>query len=541
MAAPPERIVRDLLEPRAYGALRPGGIELRSTHASWVFLTEREVFKVKRPVDFGFLDFRTQEARRACAEAEVRLNRRLAADVYLGVEPVWLTPDGHRIGAGPGEIVDWAVHMRRLPDDASASAMLARGALAADHLSALAATLARFFATARPTPEYGTLEALRTNAGENVTQTRPFVTEHGEIIDARTLDDIARAQDRALAAHADRFAARAAAGAIRDGHGDLRLEHVYFLDAGAPAVVIDCIEFNERFRCGDVASELAFLAMELERGAAPRPRVGLRGPRRRGDSTTSTSTASWTSTSATGPGCAPRSPGSSRPTPASPPISAARRPRRPTAASRWSARPARGRWCRPRWWRWAGSSARARARWRGGSGRALAAPVIGSDRTRKALAGLAADAPGSEALYTAERKDATYAEVLRRADVVLASGRTAIVDATFTEPRWRAQAAALARARGATFAFVEARCPDWDVLAQRIAARRRGPSESDADEALLAEVRRRAPEPRVTDDAGTLVVDTRVAPAAAARLALDLLAGAGVGVIPPHENADLRG
>ena len=103
-------------------------MSLRTTHASWVFLTDADAWKVKRPVDFGFLDFRTLEARRRACEDEVRLNRRLAPGVYLGVEPVRSSPDGFSFqGAGP--IADWAVHMRRLPDRASAEAMLGRGLL----------------------------------------------------------------------------------------------------------------------------------------------------------------------------------------------------------------------------------------------------------------------------------------------------------------------------------------------------------------------------------------------------------------------------
>ncbi len=135
-------LVRDLLRPGAYGAAVER-VSLRATHASWVFLTDTDVFKVKRPVDLGFLDYRTLADRyRACQE-EVRLNARLAPDVYLGVVPVYLTDRGYALTGG-GPVAEWAVHMRRLPDAASAAAALARGALDAAALECVAVRLGEF-------------------------------------------------------------------------------------------------------------------------------------------------------------------------------------------------------------------------------------------------------------------------------------------------------------------------------------------------------------------------------------------------------------
>src|SRR6476620_3232582 len=106
--SPGADVVRDLLRPEAYGPHRTRRVSLRTTHASWVFLTDADAWKVKRPVDFGFLDFRTLEARRRACEDEVRLNRRMAPGIYLGVAPIRATPDGHALH-GSGPIVDWAV------------------------------------------------------------------------------------------------------------------------------------------------------------------------------------------------------------------------------------------------------------------------------------------------------------------------------------------------------------------------------------------------------------------------------------------------
>src|SRR5581483_11413097 len=143
----------DLLRPDAYPPPRPARVERVTTHISWVFLTERDVFKVKRPVDYGFVDYSTLERRRHFCEEEVRLNRRLAPDVYLGVVPVRAGPDGATL-TGDGPVVDYAVHMRRLPDAASAEARVRACTLGHEDLWRLAGTLARFYAGAPATPRY---------------------------------------------------------------------------------------------------------------------------------------------------------------------------------------------------------------------------------------------------------------------------------------------------------------------------------------------------------------------------------------------------
>ena len=171
---PDRSLLDDLSRPEAYPDPRPSAVTLVTTHISWVFLTDREVWKLKRPVDYGFVDYTTVERRRQCCEDEIRLNRRLAPDVYLGVVPVRLGPAGHWFGRD-GEIVDHAVRMRRLPDDRSMEALLRRGALTAEHLRRLAIRLARFFAAAVPVPEAGTIEAIRRPVTENFVEVEPFV------------------------------------------------------------------------------------------------------------------------------------------------------------------------------------------------------------------------------------------------------------------------------------------------------------------------------------------------------------------------------
>src|ERR1043165_6322621 len=166
MSHNPSALVHDLLRPEAYGRAPTTIVAQLATHASWVFLVGEDAWKVKRPVDFGFLDFRGLDDRRRACEEEVRLNRRLAPGVYLDVEAIHETPAGYAL-AGKGPIADWAVHMRRLPDDANARPLLARGALDARALEQVAGVLADFFRQARLTPQFGAPDLLRQNVDEN--------------------------------------------------------------------------------------------------------------------------------------------------------------------------------------------------------------------------------------------------------------------------------------------------------------------------------------------------------------------------------------
>ncbi len=252
----------ELAFPRAFPAPRPRSVEVRETHISCVFLGDEQVFKIKKPVDLGFLDFRTIEARKRACDAEVTLNRRLAPDVYLGVVPVVRGRDGTFAFGGEGALVDWAVHMRRMPDTLRADVRLSEGRLDAASLDALARRLADFHREAPSSDEigeYGLPAAIRTNVTENFAQARASIGEH---LTPREAAEIEASQLEFLRRNEGLFEARVAAGRVRDGHGDLRLEHVYVGLDGA-LTVLDCIEFNERFRFADVCADVAFLAMDL--------------------------------------------------------------------------------------------------------------------------------------------------------------------------------------------------------------------------------------------------------------------------------------
>lgn len=515
-------LVGDLLRPQAYP--RPARrVSLRTTHASWVFLTEEDVWKVKRPVDLGFLDFRTVEARRRACEDEVRLNRRLAPGIYLGVDPVRASPVGLSL-RGDGPIVDWAVHMRRLPDEASAAALLAGGQLGPDRLAAVADRLAAFLAAARPTPELGGPDVLRRNVDENFAQVEPFV---GELVARATFEDVRAFQIGALESRRDRFVARVDEGRIREGHGDLRLEHVYFLPPPDGVVAIDCIEFNDRFRCGDAAGEAAFLAMELE--AAQRPDLAAGFLARFAEASDDfglygvidlhLSYRAWVRGKV-----------------------AAFLAADPAADSRLRARKrdeARSRFALARSFSGApldapfvvavgGVVGSGKSTLASALGQELAVPVVSSDRTRKARAGLRPTERGDAGLYAPEAVARNYEEVLARARLVLGSGRGVILDATFSARRWRDTAAALARSAGARFVYVEAACADRGVLRARLAARREGPSVSDATDAELDALAARR-EPLGADETAPRVrIDTSRDRAAALAAALQELETAGV-------------
>lgn len=257
-ALPP--LVRALLRPEAYP--HPAGdFRVFETHISWVILAGGYAYKIKKHVNFGFLDFSSLEQRATDCAEEVRLNRRLSPDVYLGVVEVVERDGTYHIG-GDGHVVEPAVRMRRLPDAGMLPHLLAEGAVDARLIRRIARRLARFHAGAATGPgvdEWGSLETVRANWTENFTQMAPFI---GRALPAAHQETIAAYVDRFLTEYADLFRAREAHGCIRDGHGDLHAASICV--EGRRIHLFDCLEFTARFRCADVAAEVAFLAMDLD-------------------------------------------------------------------------------------------------------------------------------------------------------------------------------------------------------------------------------------------------------------------------------------
>jgi len=270
-----DEVVRALAEPAAYPH-QPAVVAHVQTHISHVFLAGGYVYKLKKAVAFPFLDFSTPEARHHWCEEEVRLNARLGAGVYLGVVPVVRTRDGAVRVGGDGAVLDHVVWMRRLPDEHALPALLARGGLDPATMDALAARLVAFHAAAAADAEVtaeGAPARLEVLWRDTLGQAARFAGAHLAPEDHAVLAD---AGPTFVARHAALLQRRVDGGRIVEGHGDLRAEHVYVLDAPLPApdgrpplpaglYVVDCVEFSRRLRALDVASDLAFLVMDLER------------------------------------------------------------------------------------------------------------------------------------------------------------------------------------------------------------------------------------------------------------------------------------
>jgi aminoglycoside phosphotransferase family enzyme len=238
-----------------------GVLEVIETHMSWVFLTPRHAFKLKKPVQLPFVDYRTIERRRQSCENELRLGRRLAADVYDAVVPLVATSRGLTIGGageGAGDIVDWLVVMRRLPRERMLPQMVARREATVAHADALGDLLSGFYRTASRTSW---------DAAEYRRRLREIVSLVGREIVERgasrvTLDRIVQNQLADIEREGTALDARIGGGHVVDAHGDLRPEHVCL---ETPPVVIDPLEFDDDLRTLDAASELAFFALECER------------------------------------------------------------------------------------------------------------------------------------------------------------------------------------------------------------------------------------------------------------------------------------
>jgi aminoglycoside phosphotransferase family enzyme len=249
--------------PQAYpeATARVDAVE---THMSWVFLTDTHAYKLKKPVCYPYLDFSTVEARRRDCEEEVRLNRRLAAEVYLGVVPLVRDAEGRLSLGGEGETVDWLVQMRRLPADRMLDYLLRSGAVTPEEISRLARRLARFYADAAA--EAIAPADYRHDLAGRIEDNLHELSSPAFGLDAELLARLVRFQLGFLQRHAECFDSRVRQGRIVEGHGDLRPEHVCLL---AEPVVIDCLEFRREFRILDPADELGYLALECERLHAP--------------------------------------------------------------------------------------------------------------------------------------------------------------------------------------------------------------------------------------------------------------------------------
>ena len=244
-----------------------GSVDLVQTHISLVFVADKFVYKIKKPVDFGFLDFSTLEKRRYYCEKEIELNSRLAQNIYLDLLPVIFDGKCHRIvdrqmvNSG-GRVVEYCVKMRRIPEEGLMKNLFHRGELRSSHLRQLAKVLARFHRHAKRGPEidqFGLPEKFKVNTDENFSQVQPYV---GLTIDKAAFEAIREWTEAFYSNYGNIFLERIKQGRVRDGHGDLHMEHICF--EGDKISIFDCIEFNDRFRYADQLADISFLLMDLE-------------------------------------------------------------------------------------------------------------------------------------------------------------------------------------------------------------------------------------------------------------------------------------
>ena len=257
-------LIQALLNPQAYPE-PPQRVELMQTQMSYVFIAGDYVYKIKKPVDFGFLDYTTLEKRLTFCIKELELNRRLCPDAYLEVVPV--TDDDNRIVMdGRGAVKEYAVKMRRLPREAMMDVLLTKNKVTPEMLAGVAAILARFHrkaSTGGDINNFGGTGTVMQNTDENFSQTEKYI---GTIVPAETHRCLRTFNRDFIKKNEALFYKRVAEGRIRDCHGDLHAAHICF---GNGICIYDCIEFNDRFRYCDVASEVAFLAMDLDHYGRP--------------------------------------------------------------------------------------------------------------------------------------------------------------------------------------------------------------------------------------------------------------------------------
>jgi aminoglycoside phosphotransferase family enzyme/predicted kinase len=505
-------LVIALLDPAAYS--HPvEHVELRQTHISNVFMAGDYVYKVKKPVDFGFLNYSTLSRRRYYCHQEVKLNSRLCSGTYLGVVPIREAEDGAmRVNGPAGKVVEYAVWMRRLPDDRMMHKLLDEGRVTPQMVSAVAEKLLPFHQSAETSPaiaRYGDW-AIRYNCTENVEQWQPYI---GRTITAEQ-DAILRAYLEAFYSRkADVMARRVEESRIRRCHSDLRSDAVCFIGGGiAPAdiCIFDCVEFSRRITLVDTARDVSFLAMDLEyRGYEALAETFVRRYEALAhDSDLETVLPFYACYNACVRG---KVEGFLLDVPGIP------EPDREEAAVR-----ARGYFdlavkyarslppamlvitC--------GLSASGKSSLAKALRPRLDADVLSSDMIRKRIAGLD---PGERAgaayragIYSPEMSERTYEALMDEARPRLLAGRSVILDAAFLRRDQRKLAVRMAKQTGAQFACVVAEAAEQDIR-QRMAARLEiGSGPSDADWTIYVQQKRRFQRPGDVPAGRLFSVDT---------------------------------
>jgi aminoglycoside phosphotransferase family enzyme/predicted kinase len=254
-------ILKSLLKPEAYPEPTTK-VDMVQTHVSWIFLTDSHAYKIKKPVDFGFLNFTTIDRRRFYCNEEVKFNNRLCpGGIYEGVVELRQTPGGASF-QGNGQVLDYAVKMKRLPAERMLDRLVDSNEVSEAEIRSVACVIAEFHHTTPTSPavsEYGRLDRIRYNWNENFEQTIPF---ENTTLPAAEREFIKNWINTFTEQNRELFDKRIINGFIRECDGDIHLENICLVDG--TTYIFDCIEFNERFRCCDTAADIAFLLMDLD-------------------------------------------------------------------------------------------------------------------------------------------------------------------------------------------------------------------------------------------------------------------------------------
>jgi aminoglycoside phosphotransferase family enzyme/predicted kinase len=493
------RARRELARPEAF-PVPTTSVSIAETHISLVFLTDDHVYKLKKPLRFPFLDYSTIERRRFACDEEIRLNRRLAPHVYLGVRPVVDHPAGLRIG-GDGPIVDYCVEMLRLPEEALLHNRIRRRDLRDREIECLLERLAAFYRSLPRTPdlhEFADPAVFEATLHENIDTLRQAAAPQWRNLLLR----MQSSQWQYLRVAEPLFRSRIADGCIVEGHGDLRPEHICL---GEPPAIFDCVEFSRPFRVADVANELAFLAMECDfLGAHALGKRLLSGcADRLGDSPPPELTSFYRAyRAAVRAKVEALRAGQESGEPRRAALQRARRYLQLAAdyASEFH---------RPVLFVTVGVSGSGKSTLAAALAAALGASVVRTDAVRRELAGGGQpDAPFQQGAYSSEMTTRTYAAVVDRARALLQSGVSVVIDGSFLEFTHRQAARDMAAAVGVPALFLVAVIPA-DAAKARIARRRREASDiSDARPEFVEFQHSRLADARDVDADSSLQLDT---------------------------------
>lgn len=479
-------IVRFLSDPAAYPH-GPERVEHIQTHISDVFMAGELVYKLKKPVDMGFVDYTTLELRRHFCELEVELNSRLS-DIYLGTVPITFSGGAYQLGGyGKGVVVDYVVEMRRLDDAGFLKTLLERGEITREDMLGVVAKLAAFYEAHPTTPAisaYGELAAIRRNIEDNLSLIGTFTAT---TITRPAFEAVSRFNDTFFERCGELFARRTSGGWIRDCHGDLHLEHIHL--AAGKVNIFDCIEFNPRFRFIDIASETAFLSMDLDYNGHPGEAalVAEEMARRLGDGEMWRMLDFYKCYRAFVRGKVESIRSAESEVPQAEREEAALRAGRYFTLGLMYALVGSGAVLVVTF----GNIGSGKSTLAGGIARELGCEVFSSDVVRKELAGLAPTERRyegfTEGIYSPAMTEKTYAELLARAASELEGGRVVVADASFSRRWQRALALETASKCGARCVFILVDAPVSTLRERLIEREMKGVSVSDGRLEILDE------------------------------------------------------